>query len=64
MHESDDSAAQAARAKRLRAEIEELKGGKPSGITPGSPRQPGESDRDFVERRMREQLNSPDNPTS
>jgi hypothetical protein len=49
----DDGAARHARAERLRAEIERIKGGKPGADSPsGSPET--ESPRDFVERRVRE----------
>jgi len=57
MAEKDDARARAARAKRLRIQIEKLTKGEPAtGVKPGGrPRK--ESPAEFVDRRMREIAN-------
>jgi hypothetical protein len=53
MQDKDDEKARASRADRLHERIHEIKTGR-QDIPPGSPKQPDESENDFVERRMRE----------
>ena len=51
----DDEAARKARAERLRADIKARKSGASDPAKPADQPAPGESPREFIERRMREQ---------